>query len=273
MGMNPTLAAMYNTHGAGQALQEEQVKVAHLDLFAKAAMANGIDLSQLDDETKNELFAEFTTKLAEEDGGEEGGDDEEKEEGGNGGPPVPPPPPKKEEGKSEGKSESDEEEEKEAAARREHEARVEWQEKNAQADFLGRRMAHAFWNEYNEISKQAAAEASKVATGGAPAPASAPAAPTKKKLAGAPEAAPKQASAQISPFDHQAAEEALKIASAGGWDEQECIQRLNSVLTLGPKETEKTAGIRDYSDSVSVRGLELLEQAGYAVDWNQVFNK
>lgn len=256
MGMNPTLAAMYNTLGAGDAAREEQIKVAHLELFAKSAMAQGIDLSQYSDADRNQLFVEFTQKLAEEEGEEEEKEPPKKEGengGGNGGLP---PFMKKDEGEGEGEGE-----EKDAAARREHAARVEWQEKNAQVDFLGRRMAHALWDEYNNISKAAAAAASGQ-----------PIKPTAQAPAQAP-AKTASVKSTVSAFDHQAATEAVKIAAGAGIDQNEVINRLNAVLTLGPKDTEKTAGIKDYNDSVSIRALELLEQAKYPVDWNQVFSK
>lgn len=307
MGMNPTLAAMYNTHGAGAAAAEEQTKIAHLELFAKAAMAQGIDLSQLDQGTREELYSEFTSKLAE----EEGMDDEEDED-------------------------EEEEEEKDAAARREFAAQAEWQEKNAQADFLGRRMAHSFWDEYNEISKEArsagevldkgigavktygrrlsgsdvrkAEKAKDTAIGHArrakdmsssdkvvqrygkkATDAAGTAADEAKKsrkarlitggavggagaVGGGIAALSGGKDKEASAFDFEAAEQALKLASASGWDEHEADQRLAAVLTLGPGESEKIAHAGgDYGDALNIRGLELLETAGYPVDWNQVF--
>jgi len=323
MGMNPTLAAMYDTHGAGQVQQEELAKIAHLELFAKAAMAQGIDLSALDDGTRNALYTEFTTKLAEEE------DSEEEEE----------------EGEEEEESEGDES--KEAAARREYAAMAEWQEKNAQADFLGRRMAHAFWNEYNEISKEAGVAdvarrgASAVGQGGRKLKSIAEQGGGKlKDLAGrggkklkdvsgasdaqeilhanralkgagghpatrhvaeeardaavgslkgkaakgalgagavggafaAGRASKGESEKDASAFDHAAANQGLKIASASGWDADEAATRLTAVLTLGTPESEKVAYAKgNYDDALNIRGLELLESAGYPVDWTQVF--
>lgn len=135
MSMNPYLAAMYDTHGYGQAAQEEQTKIASLELFAKTAAAEGIDLSQLSPEQQNSLYSNFISKLAMEHEGESEDKEEESED--------------KEEEKEE------EEEAKESAARREFAQKHEWQQKVAEADFLGRTMAHAFWNESGEIEKQA----------------------------------------------------------------------------------------------------------------------
>lgn len=302
MGMNPTLAAMYDTHGAGRAYAEESTKIAHLELFAKAAAAQRIDLSQLDPSTQEALFQDFTAKLAQEEG--EGASESESSE-----------PPAKEE---EEKEEEEGEEGKEAAARREFHNMQEWQEKNAQADFLGRRMAHAFWDEYNEISKVAKGgpqvfqpkhkdtllgagkgapggtakktpEGAKMVKGlgervreGAGAAGKHIAQHKGKYLAGAGAAAALGGAAyaagraskkkEASAFDVKAAEQGLKVACAAGWSEEECIGRLNSLLTLGVGESEKVAYAGgSYEDALNIRGLELLEEAGYPVDWNQVF--
>jgi len=143
MSMNPYLAQMYNTHGVADAAAEEQAKLASIDLFAKVAAAEGIDLNALDPQVREALYADFISKLAQEDGEEEEGEEKK----------APPVPPKKEEDKEE----KSEEEEKDAAARAEYAVQAEWQQKLAEADTLGRVMAHAFNQESNEI-KQAAAQ-------------------------------------------------------------------------------------------------------------------
>ena len=323
MGMNATLAAMYDTNGAG----EEQTKIAHLELFAKAAAAQGIDLTELDSGTANGLFEEFTSKLAMEEGEEEDDEDDEDDE---------------------------DEEDKEASARQEFNSMNEWTEKNAQADFLGRRMAHSFWDEYNEISKEAAGvptvkgvKAGLQAAGsgaknwgkrvmgdksqarkafrGLPAmekqkyeaemlshvgaggkklrnqiegAGAAIAAKRKDVQSLAPKRARRQAAAggaalalgagggyaaskrggdkevTAGAFDLESAEHAVKIASAAGWDTNEVVERLTAVITLGPGETEKVAYAGgNYDDALAIRGLELLEQADYPVDWTQVFGE
>ena len=78
MSMNPYLAAMYDTHGYGTAVQEEQTKVASLELFAKTAAAEGIDLSQLTPDQQNSLYTQFISKLAEDE--EDEGKEHEKKE-------------------------------------------------------------------------------------------------------------------------------------------------------------------------------------------------
>lgn len=298
--MNPHLAAMYNTHGAGEVLQEEQTKIASLELFAKTAAAEGIDLSTLSPEDQNALYSQFVEKLAMEHEGE----GEKKE------------PPKKDE--------DDDEEDKEAAARAELAQTQDWQQKVAEADFLGRTMAHAFWNESGEIEKdagvketaqgvvnkakflsggfgekgkrtQAARNAMKyTAHKGKEALKSRVAKDTdwvsKNKgkalaatgagvgLAGAAAYGAKKAvekKKEGSAFDEVAAEQAVKIAAEAGWDTDEAVNRLNAVITLGGLDQEETKVAHvanDYDAAVNVRGLEFLEAAGYPVDWEQVFS-
>lgn len=300
-GMNPHLAEMYNTHGAGDALSEEQTKVASLELFAKTAAAEGIDLSLLPPEDQNTLYSQFVEKLAQE--------DEESEDEGNGN--GKPPPEKK-----------DDEEDKEAAARAELAQTQDWQQKVAEADFLGRQMAHAFWSESREIEKEAAGikdtagkalQAVKgvggkagervgaaaesvggkirkaVGKGGSAHPLDAASEAKKSRRlgyaamgAGAGAAAAGGAAAakggkekKGSALDEIAAEQAVKIAAEAGWDTDEAVDRLKAVITLGGPNIENTKVAHvadDYDASVNVRGLEFLEAAGYPVDWEQVFS-
>lgn len=297
MSMNPTLAAMYNTHGAAQALQEEQQKVAHLALFAKSAAARGINLNELDQDTTNALYAAFTQKLAEESG-------EAKEE-------------EKEEGHKEPDGDEGKEEEKKAYAQ--FLAMQDWREKTAEADFLGRQMAHSFWSEFQEIQKTAAEIPGHVPTkqgvgpelsaskrmlqqgrdafrklkGDASASWSA-ATPKQKALAiggtalgagalGAAgyaakkhhdkkneEGGEKEASAPVTEFDIKAAQYAVKLAEAATWDPEEAAQRLEARLILGAPAMDKTASaLGDFNTAIHTRALELLESAGYPVDWSQ----
>lgn len=252
--MNHTLARMYNTHGYGEAAQREQVKVAHLSLFAKAAAAQGIDLTQLDPATQQALYAEFTQKVAEEGGEVPEDETPEHEEGET-------PAEEKseqEEGDDDSEEKSDEgdsEEKKEAQAQ--FLAMREWNQKVAEADYLGRAMAHAFHNEDMKIKTAAA-------RGAAP--------PKVASARPAPQRATKTASAKAATaFDVQAARHAVKVASAAGLDAREAAAKLEALLTLGAPEMGKTAGaLGDYNQALNVRSLELLEASGYPVDWSQV---
>lgn len=286
MSMNPYLAAMYDTHGYGQAVQEEQTKVAHLELFAKTAAAEGIDLSLLSPEQQTTLFNQFISKLAEDDG-KKAPPFEKKEEKAE-----------EHEKKETPAEEKKEEEAKKEAAAREELARVhEWQQKVAEADFLGRTMAHSFWAETQEIQKEAgttesigkslgrlgsaaADEASKhkgklLAGAGAAGAGAMAAGGTAgylhgKHLKEKKEEKKKESSA----FDAIAAEHAVKIAEAAGWNTEEATTRINAVIALGGPSMEGTKVAQvanDYEAAMNVRGLEFLEAAGYPVDWAQVF--
>lgn len=289
--MNEWLAQMYGTNGANS---EEQEKVASLDLFAKLAAQHNIDLSQLSDQQVTELYAstfpEFA-KTAEE-------DDEDEDE--------------------------DEEEKKESAAHYVQE-KLAFQEKFAEADLMGRVMAHAFVQEQEKIARgisateagrfekevldkrRVASDAAKYegpakAGGGhgkgttvGPVAAKARELGVKGKsflgttkgkaiagglgaaaLAGGGYAAykglkgkEKKSSAQA--FEELAANHAIKVASAAGFDSEEAFNRVNSVYILGLQETEKVASVQSVDDAIHVRGLEYLESAGYPVDWSEIF--
>jgi hypothetical protein len=120
--MNSALAQMYGTGGVDT---EEQEKIANLELFAKLAAQHNIDLSSLSDEQVQELYAQtFDTgmpKIASDD--EDNGEDDE--------------------------------DKKKAKAEEYVEEKKAFQEKFAEADFMGRVMAHAFVQERDEIEKAA----------------------------------------------------------------------------------------------------------------------
>jgi len=254
--MNPYLAAMYNTHGYGTQVQQERTKIAAADIFCKAAAAEGIDLSTLTNEVRQQLFEEFCTKLAEEEGAPAEGEEKKA-------PPFPPVASEKKDGEDEGsekdkKEDEKEEEEKESAARAEFLAKQEWMQKQAEADFLGRQMAHAFMSEKTAIEMEKEGKA-------LPSPKGKPAAPKKGAIGGK-----KQASA----LDQQAATAAVKIAESYGYPINEVTSRLQAVLTLGAKESEKIAHAKgDYNAAIGLRGLELLEQAGYPIAWEEVLGQ
>jgi len=115
--MNLDLAAMYGTPGAESAI-EEQEKIAQAELFAKLAADNGIDLNQLGDEQIAELWDGTFGKTA--------GDD---------------------------KDEDDDEDDKSKKAAAEFYAVKEAHDKVAEADYLGRVMAHSFTSEMEQIKE------------------------------------------------------------------------------------------------------------------------
>ena len=131
--MNQYLAEMYGTNGAGEAapdasMDESATKVAQMELFAKVAADNNVDLTQLSPEQVSALWDEVMPKLAESE------EDEEEDE--------------------------EDEEDKEASALQaqalaEFEQKKEAQSKLAEAELMGQVMAHSFVRELNEIEKEA----------------------------------------------------------------------------------------------------------------------
>lgn len=310
MAMNQWVAEMFGTAGAGQDGDEGQAKTAQLELFAKLAADEGIDLTTLSPEQVNELWNYTFSKTAQE--GEEGEEGPEHEAAES---------PEKEEGE---KEEGDDDDEKEAAARAEHEEKKAQVAKLAEAELMGQVMAHSLVRELHEIEKSAAMPAalkkglsaakglggkavkgakevgkdvstfahgaSRAATPGkGPGKAlarslgrqEAMGTRTSKALAAGGAAGTvggagylagkKSGKKEASAFDTLAAENAIKLAAAAGYDANQAYERINSVYTLGLEESEKVAFVEDTSDAIHVRSLEYLERAGYPVNWEEVF--
>ena len=59
------------------------------------------------------------------------------------------------------------------------------------------------------------------------------------------------------------------MAAAAGFDLDEAADRVSALLTLGVNESTKIAAAEDFAGAVGIRALELLEGAGYPVEWNQ----
>ena len=260
--MNLDLAAMYGTPGAESAI-EEQEKIAQAELFAKLAADNGIDLNQLGDEQIAELWDGTFGKTA--------GDDKDE----------------------------DDEDDKSKKAAAEFYAVKEAQDKVAEADYLGRVMAHSFTSEMDQIKEAGRMGDAAEAVGGhlvrtgrkagnlfkskkdiiaEEAGHKATMSATKAKRIGgglyAGGAAVTGAGGyaatrkkESSALDVEAAELAFQKAAGAGWDVNEASERLTAVLTLGPLESEKIASASTYGEALEVRSLELLAQAGYPVEW------
>ncbi len=136
--MDLKLAAMYNTPGA--ASQEDMAKAASFELFAKLASENGIDLGSMSAEERQYLYDNTMGKAAGEnpfakkDGDEDDDDDDKKDK---------------------------EEHAKKEKAAAEFAATQEWQGKFAEADQLGRVMAHAYVHEMNSIKEAGKMDALK----------------------------------------------------------------------------------------------------------------
>ena len=289
--MNSALAQMYGTGGVDT---EEQEKIANLELFAKLAAQHNIDLSSLSDEQVQELYAQtFDTEMPKTASDDE--DDEDKED-------------------------------KKAKAEEYVEEKKAFQEKFAEADLMGRVMAHAFVQERDEIEK-----AAKKTEVGMPQNKPAPASPKSGTLLGMPPNANKEPGkgavawakakgkggkaleavkrfshtnkgkavgaalggaalagggyaaykglkgkekkSSAEQFEELAAEQAIKIAAAAGFDADEAFNRVNAAYILGVAETEKIASVQNVDDALHIRGLEYLEAVGYPVDWSEIYGE
>lgn len=59
-----------------------------------------------------------------------------------------------------------------------------------------------------------------------------------------------------------------KTAGTQGYDLATAEQKLAAVLVLGPPPSEKTANAQNFEETKHLRALELLEMAGYPVNWS-----
>ena len=275
-------------------------KEAQVELFAKLAADNGIDLEQLSEDQIGYLWNETFNKTA---------------------------------GEDEPKDEKKEHEEKVEKAKEEHEEKKAAVAKLAEADFLGRYMAHAMTDEIKKIAEDKTAgtadlrkakgvfgragqllsgtrkkELSENLTtlkGGLQHNSGTSANPeAQKKLksqlhkvikgqegqhkdearkvlgarvgagaagaaaVGGGVAAGRASKKEASAIDQLAAELAIEKAASVGWDEEEATERVASVMTLDLLgESEKVAMAQDLETAVDVRSLEYLEAAGYPVTW------
>jgi hypothetical protein len=252
MSMNPFLARMYGTPGAPT--DEDLEKVAAAQLFAKLAKDNNINLDDLTNDQIAGLWDEVMPKEAGE---------------------LPPAlaaaaAAKKGEGKEEEKKEEkkdEKEEEKESQAK---EAAVqEFMQKKAHVDqmaymdYCGRVMAHSYVDELTKIgqSMQEGGEKPEPET-------EAEHAERISKLAEAAPGVQAEASQTTTQnLDYFAAQHAVELAKKANVAEDEVVSRLNALLTLGPKDSEKIASAQNVDQALDIRALELLEQAGYEINW------
>ena len=310
-GMDQFLGQYYGTASAPEPTQEDVEKVAQAEMFLKLAQAHGVDVNSLTDEQVNDLW---NATWQQEKSAEEAAKEEHEEEKG-----------KKEVAKK---------------AKEEHEKEKEGEAKFAEADYMGKIMAHSYVAELSKIADEAgdladaghevADDTTKARSSGgffhragnagkrvgkwmggmesqpggkhhyslarealhkgkdevakrkwgeglkhigkgtgkmlaAPA-AIAATVYGAKKLFGhkKEEEGEKSSSANL---DYLAAEYALQKLAADNWDTEEGVALLNQVLENGPDASDKIAYVNDLPDAVDVRSSELLEAAGYPIDW------
>ena len=290
MSMDAFLAEYYGTNKTASAPQEDLEKQATVDLFIKLAAEQNIDLGKMPDAQVQQLYNGFVEKLASAPAATKTAEEEKEEH-------------EKEEHKKKLEEAKKEHEEKHAMSKKADEAdamgrimahayvqelrkiaaageatpvaTTEGQEKEADGklhaglDWLkhkGRQAgagASAFGKHIKEHAHEPVEEAKHTlksrpgVTHGAAAAAGAGAAHAVHEHH-------KHGSA----LDELAAEHAVRLAHAEGYDAEEAGQKIAALLTLGVEESTKIASVPDLPSAIGVRALEFLEKVGYQVNWN-----
>lgn len=252
MAMDQFLAQMYSTvpgtktAAAAEPNPADIEKQAHVDLFIKTATAQGIDLAALPRDQVADLFGRWSSSLS-----------------------------------KTAAAASSQPPSAEALARADWEksaaARAEFQEKFAEWDYAGRVMAHAYLQELGNIHKTAGEMPPQFAAAAAGKGKEEDGDDKDKKEKEEKDKKEKEASANaisVTAFDQAAAEYAFalvgehnKTAGVHAIDPVVLERKLAAVLVLGPRPSEKIASAQGFEQARHLRGLELLEQAGYPVAW------
>jgi len=273
--MSSTLGEVFGTTKVASATPEDLEKQAQVEYFNGLCQEQGIDIKSLNDVQVEELWkvamemkaAEFPPNFGKKDGEGEG---------------------KKPEGK-EGKEKEEKEKEKEAAAAKLAAAESEFlqkraaAEKVAEADAMGRIMAHSFVAELNKIAekgdmappfgkkdgegkdgkegKEKKEGEEKEASASAKISALVTAFQTAKTASAA-------ASGTTTPnFDEQAAWHAIELLKEAGVSPDIAYNKVNAAYVLGLSESTKIASAPDLQTGLHVRALEICEAAGFQVTW------
>jgi hypothetical protein len=230
MSMDAFLAEHYGTNktaSASQPSQDDLQKQASVELFLKLASEQNIDLNSMPDAQVEQLYSNWVKQASEE-----------------------------EEPASHEKKKVEEE------AKKEHEEKKAAAEKFAEADFLGRTMAHALVDEMKKIA----------AEGGSPFPFGGHGKDEKKDEKKEEHKHPpeksKEEEKKASAIDRLAVQTAAKLAQAAGLDPAEAQARTEAILTLNlAPQSIKVASADTVDAAIEIRALELLETAGYPVTW------
>ena len=264
--MSALLADVFQTKTASAAAHttEDLTKQAEYEFFGALCRQEGIDVSALPDAKVEELFKVAMEMKAASD------EHEEKET------------PKEEKIEEAAKEKA---KEKEAAAHAEYREKRAAATKVAEAEAMGRIMAHAYVDEMKKIA-EAAEEAGKDGKSGFPfgkkdgkkddkeekeKEASARAneliaAFEQMKTASAPAAG----TTTTPNFDEFAAQQAIELLKQAQVDEDVAYARVNAVWTLGLPESTKMASATSEAKALEYRALEICDAAGFQVDWTQV---
>lgn len=266
--MSSTLGEVFGTTKVASATPEDLEKTAQQEFFVGLCQEQGIDIAQLNDDQVEELWktameikaAEFPPNFGKKDEakGKDGKEDKEKAE--------------------------KESKEKEAAAAKLAAAESEFLQKRAavekiaEAEAMGRIMAHSFVAELNKIAeknempppfgkkddkdgKEKKEGEEKEASAAEKAAALVTAFQTAKTAAAA------QGSTTTPNFDEQAALHAIELLKEAGINEELAFNKVNAAYILGLSESVKLASAPDLKTGLHVRALEICEAAGFQVTW------
>lgn len=265
--MSAVLFETYGTNKTASHTTEDQQKVAEAELFMGLCKSAGIDPAHLTDEQVSALWKAAA-------GSEEKPEDKKKKE------------------------EEAKQEEKKASATREWQEKRATAEKVAEADALGRIMAHSYVDELKKI-----AEAGKEAALPPQFMQNMKGKGEEKPAEGKPEGksddkgkeekgdkdkdedkkkeSQDRANALIAKLasgststtpnlDEQAALHAVEMLKSAGHNGDVALARVSAVHTLGLQESAKIASANTPDTALALRALEYCEAAGYPVDWTKV---
>lgn len=252
-GMDKFLAEFYGTGGSEKTASAEDLeKEASVELFMKLASDQNIDLANMPDAQVQSLYTSWVQKAAQAGGAA---------------------PTQKTAG------EDDDDKKKREEAEKEHGEKKAAAEKIAEADFLGRVMAHAYAQELQKIAS-GQVEGAPAKTAGELPEAFRKNMEAKKGGEGDEKKDDKEekkddkkeasVSKKASAIDELALGHAVKLAQANGFDPAQAQRKVAAVAELGLLgESTKIASAPTVDEAVSIRALEYLEAAGYPVTWNQ----
>lgn len=272
--MSATLSEVFGTKLASAATPEDLEKRAQAEFFTSLCKEQGIDIKDLTDPQVDDLWktameirkeaGEMPPQFAKKD------EDEGKDEG-------------KKDDKKDGK-EKEASDTKVAAAEAEFAAIKTAATKVAEADAMGRIMAHSFVEELSKIAgdggfpfapkkdgdeeksekKDNKKEEAKEKEASSAEKAAALVQAFRDKTAGAPAAS---GASTTQNFDELACYRAIDMLKQAGVDGDEAFNRVNAVYTLGLTESTKLAAAADANAGLEIRALEVCEAAGYPVEW------
>jgi hypothetical protein len=270
--MSELLASVYQTGAAPS--DEDKEKIAAADMFVKICDDNGIKIEDL---TEGQVQTLWKTAM----------------EGNEKCPKC---------GEKDCKCPAAKEGAAQVEVEKKQAAAAEWQEKRAaaekiaEADALGRIMAHSYVDELKKIAEgeggglppalKAKMEEKKEEAKGNGGNGNGGEEKKEEEKEGAANESQQKAAALIAELEKQksastggasttaqldelAANQALAILKEAEIDDKLAYDRVSAVYTLGLKDSEKIAHVQGFDQAVQVRALEFCEAAGFPVNWDQ----